>query len=514
MEENKVKKRKSFSRRPKTEKEKQHLRDIAKAKWQDPAYKAKFNEGYSKVKDTLPDKVRAASAKISEGLRASWTEERKEKASYIYKESWSKDAERKARTASRMKEYWSNPEQAAARSEAISIARSTEEAKIKTSKHIKTVWQNPEHRENISNLMQEVWKDKSYKDRVLKHTQAVTKSSTLELIIEELKNKKDSISGLCQKYGFSHTSVLRILRANGQHDLINNHYSISSPQQEIADYITSLGFELSINNRKIISPKEVDIYVSSKNLAIEFNGLYWHSSAAPNFKRGKHYDKTLLCQKAGLRLFAIFEDEWHTKKDLIKVMLAHRLGVSSAIRLFARKLELVELKAKECKEFHDKHHLDGGLSYKGFGLKFNGEIVAALSVRKYKNGVYKDFTEVARFATHASYNVIGGVSRLLSKINGGIISYSNNRLSNGDVYKKLGFVEDTVSKTASYWYTDYETRVFRTKCQRNNNPEVIIKYPTEELQALNGVFSQKLFGDDRALYRIEDYGHKRWVIKN
>lgn len=31
------------------------------------------------------------------------------------------------------------------------------------------------------------------------------------------------------------------------------------------------------NDRKVLDGKELDVYLPEKNLAIEFNGLYWHS---------------------------------------------------------------------------------------------------------------------------------------------------------------------------------------------------------------------------------------------
>ena len=33
-----------------------------------------------------------------------------------------------------------------------------------------------------------------------------------------------------------------------------------------------------LNNRDIISPNELDIYVPSRNIAFEYDGLYWHSN--------------------------------------------------------------------------------------------------------------------------------------------------------------------------------------------------------------------------------------------
>jgi hypothetical protein len=55
-------------------------------------------------------------------------------------------------------------------------------------------------------------------------------------------------------------------------------YPRMTSKEEIAigDYIESLGLSIIRNDRSLISPKEIDIYVPEKKYAIEFNGLYWH----------------------------------------------------------------------------------------------------------------------------------------------------------------------------------------------------------------------------------------------
>jgi hypothetical protein len=53
---------------------------------------------------------------------------------------------------------------------------------------------------------------------------------------------------------------------------------------------------------------ELDIYLPEKNLAIEFDGLFWHNSN--NKFKNYHLKKTLLCEKQGIQLIHIFEYEW------------------------------------------------------------------------------------------------------------------------------------------------------------------------------------------------------------
>ncbi|MFW6130771.1 MAG: hypothetical protein ACOC56_06250, partial [Atribacterota bacterium] len=59
------------------------------------------------------------------------------------------------------------------------------------------------------------------------------------------------------------------------------------------------------NKRRFI---ELDIYLPDFNIAIEYNGLYWHSEL--NGKdRNYHLNKTNICENENIQLIHIFEDE-------------------------------------------------------------------------------------------------------------------------------------------------------------------------------------------------------------
>ena len=83
----------------------------------------------------------------------------------------------------------------------------------------------------------------------------------------------------------------------------------SVEEKEVKDYVESIySGRIIENDSKIINPYELDIYMPERNIAIEFDGLYWHSEAC-----GKdstyHLKKTEMCSKIGVQLIHIFEDE-------------------------------------------------------------------------------------------------------------------------------------------------------------------------------------------------------------
>lgn len=287
-------------------------------------------------------------------------------------------------------------------------------------------------------------------------------------------------------------------------------WTISKPHQQIADFIEKeLNIPIVINDRSVIGPKELDIYVPSHNLGIEYNGLYFHSEAKEGFIPNSHADKAKACAEKGVKLFAIFEDEWRDKPDLIKSMIKSRLGLSDKV-IYARKCEVVKLeKNSEFEPFFEANHLNGHtLSMFAYGLIYEGQLVMCASFRKHQN---TGKLEIARMASLMNTNVVGGASKILSRINEPLVTYSDNRISVGKVYSELGFKEDTVTTQPGYWYTDLNFRYWRTKCQKVNDPEIVALYPTEREQALGGVFSPKLNGTNEPLFRIEDYGSRRWV---
>ncbi len=61
--------------------------------------------------------------------------------------------------------------------------------------------------------------------------------------------------------------------------------------------------------KKIIYPYELDIYLPDLNLAIEYNGIYWHSENN-NKDRNYHLNKHKLCKNKGIRLIQIYDIEW------------------------------------------------------------------------------------------------------------------------------------------------------------------------------------------------------------
>ena len=105
---------------------------------------------------------------------------------------------------------------------------------------------------------------------------------------------------------------------------INKNHK-SKYEKEIIDFLKSEN--LIKNSRNIIPPYELDIYLPDYKLAIEFNGLYWHSK----FDKNYHINKTNLCEHKGIKLLHIFENEWIDKSNIWKSIINNNLNKNKLI---------------------------------------------------------------------------------------------------------------------------------------------------------------------------------------
>jgi predicted nucleic acid-binding Zn-ribbon protein len=249
------------------------------------------------------------------------------------------------------------------------------------------------------------------------------------------------------------------------------HVNSRNPlEDEIALYITSLLPHVRIiyNDRDVLAGKELDLYLPDYKLAIELNELYFHSELMGR-GRGYHLNKTTLCEKQGIRLLHIFEDEWLDKQEIIKSIISNALGIRNHT-IGAR--QLTPKFNVDLTDFFDDNHIQGnvGASIKVGLLDEKGEVLAGMSFRKPRYSKQADY-ELARFAVKIGYHIPGAFSRLLSLFrkhySGSIITFSERRLFTGDVYRKTGFRE-LKPTPPSYWYTTgYKYRENRLNYQKH-----------------------------------------------
>jgi hypothetical protein len=248
----------------------------------------------------------------------------------------------------------------------------------------------------------------------------------------------------------------------------------SRSQVEMSDWLKTVIGGVETNVRNVISPQELDIYVPSHKLAIEYNGLYWHSELQKS--EIYHQSKSDKCKDLSITLMHVFEDEWRDRRPIVESMILHRLGMTTD-KVGARKCDIVQLNPEQRKAFFGTNHLDGDTRARvTFGLvDSNGRAVAALSLRQPFHKRYDNRLEVARFCTLAGVSVPGALGRLTQAATSyaknlgisGLMSYVDRRLGPANGWRSSGWTK--ISSTANrFWWTDFTNRFnrFRYKADK------------------------------------------------
>jgi len=284
---------------------------------------------------------------------------------------------------------------------------------------------------------------------------------------------------------------------------------ISMQEKELHAFLKTLLPEEKIitSDRTVLKGKELDFYIPEKNIAIEYNGLWWHSEDAGK-DRNYHYDKWRQCDDQGIQLINVWEDDWFNKKEIIQSMLAHKVGASPQARVYARKTEVLTLTAQQAREFSDAHHIQGfvqGSIYLGLKDKKSGQIVAV--------SIWKKVLSVLRLERYCtSHVVVGGMGKLLaqalmwSQDNAvdQIVTFSDHGVSDGDLYARLGFVRDKeIKPDYSYLYQGKRVHKFNFRLKRFRNDPL--------LQYKDGLSERELAILNK-IPRIWDSGKTRWVM--
>lgn len=266
---------------------------------------------------------------------------------------------------------------------------------------------------------------------------------------------------------------------------------------EISEYLSTLSLNTLKEHRVSSSRKRWDVAVPEVKLAVEFDGVYYHSE---KFKSDRSYMRTKASEAElnGYRQINIWEDEWHNKKAIVKRLLASACGKSAEPTIYARKTSIAELEKIEVQKFLDENHIQGFVAGSNYlGLKSGGSLVACM-VYSYKSAgrstkKVEDCIDIQRYAT--SCHVVGGFQKLLKralldeKVKT-VISYSDPRLFTGGMYEKAGFVASPEGGP-DYCYVKSSKRIPKRSRQKSwfKGREGVLYDPTlteYELALLNG----------------------------
>jgi hypothetical protein len=295
-----------------------------------------------------------------------------------------------------------------------------------------------------------------------------------ELLAENYVNAHQKLECVCSK---GHKYSITWANFQQGHGCPYCTSNVSKPEIEIFEFL-NCRIQCEKKDRIIIDPYELDIVVPSKETAIEYGGLYWHSEANGKNK-DYHINKLERCQKKGYNLITIFGDEYLNRKDVVLHRLLHILGIDSSLSIYAKDCEIKEIDNKMSSDFLDVYHTQGDANSKiRLGAFYKDKLVSVMTFSKLSiakgSKAEKGVWELNRFCSHIDYKVVGIASKLLSYFTKNyswnrIISYADRRWSNGDLYYKLGF-QLLRKSSPNYWYfTSDKKRIHRFALRKKQN---------------------------------------------
>ena len=205
----------------------------------------------------------------------------------------------------------------------------------------------------------------------------------------------------------------------------------------------------------------------------------------------------------GIRLIHIFEDDWFSKKEIVKSIILNHLKITNK-KIYSRECNIRNVSSKKCREFLDNNHIQGysRCKYK-IGLFYKNELVSVMTFgyRKINN---KEQFELIRFCNKINTSVVGSASKLFKHFifNNNIehiVSYADISIFTGDIYTKLGFTFKHLSSPNYFWFIDNK-RFHRFKF----NKKKLIKEGFDSNKTGNEIMN------NRGYYKIWSCGQYRF----
>lgn len=248
---------------------------------------------------------------------------------------------------------------------------------------------------------------------------------------------------------------------------------ISNEEMEVFNYIKSLETSNIIqSDRKILNGKEIDILIPTKNIGIEYNGIYSHLFRENADKKcltkdkNYHLSKTIIARKNGVNLFQFYSSEWNYEKEMVQNFIKRKLHLNKVIEvsdincLITEKTELNKIT---------------------LNLSVNSINLAKLEFINHKN-----FILIIKYDVDPNITLKNGLIKFLKYIkknyNKTIYSKIDRRFGEGMLFTSYGFkIAKVIEPKILYTDNSYD-KLFNTKIPNKTNYKIyncgylILKY--------------------------------------
>lgn len=326
-----------------------------------------------------------------------------------------------------------------------------------------------------------------------------------ELFKEFIKDK--SVREICNELNVYDITIYNYINAHNARDLYRKK-GPSYLELEMAQFLDSLNIKYELNNRTILNGKEIDFYIPDYNMAIEMNGIYWHSDAIKQDKN-YHYDKWKACDDLGIHLVSIFEDDWNLQQDKIKNMMSTHFGLKLK-GIPARKSTIKQIDAVLSRPFLEQYHIQGFVGGTHFGAyDQQNNLISVMTFGYTRNQRF----ELKRFVMD-NYNHPGMFSKIFKyaqkELNfTEVVSFSDNTCFTGNVYPKNGFEFIQVIPS------DYQYLVNGRKSHKSNfkKDNIRKKFP-DMIEFMDAGMTERQIMEKLEIPKVYDCGKKEWLWRN
>lgn len=285
----------------------------------------------------------------------------------------------------------------------------------------------------------------------IKHRDQITKEFWLENFIDIRNNAFDTAK--CALYhGIQINTVKKYKKQLG---ITIRCKGTSIQETKLMQLLEQLGGTPIKNDRALISPLELDVVDLKNRIAIEYDGIMYHSQGLSSLMVSEDYHlrKTEHCMNKGIQLFHIFETEWlsASKRPVWEAILQR--STNSAQIIDVDLMHIRQIDSLTAKNFVNENSLSTlGVTKINYGLFYEEQLVATLSVDN--NG--DNGWVLSQYAMLNGFNIPGGLNKLSDffrdTYQGPITAYANRRWDSGVDFENAGFKQVAVEAPQPLFY--------------------------------------------------------------
>lgn len=279
-------------------------------------------------------------------------------------------------------------------------------------------------------------------------------------------------------------------------------HRISKPETEIVEWLCAKGAVVEQQNRRLIAPAELDIWLPEQRIAIEFNGAHWH--ADDQQRKNTALTKYQTLQAQGVRLISIFDFEWQRRRNAVENILEAAIGQQAAVG--GRQVSVKPITAAESRVFMDQWHISGFVAGQAYlGLFHKNALIGAATFGKSR--FEADTAELLRYAT--SCHVIGGLPKIIKAGHRSLefeklVSYCDLRFGTGKSYAKAGFTLVAVTPP-DYWWFKKNLHFSRYQTQKHK-----LEKHVEFAAFYSDRLTEREICEAAGFRKITGVGHQKW----